>query len=263
MTSDQDPTGRPANDGPREGAPAPADNPPANPAAGDRAVPSGVAAGSPAAMRTAILLAALSLIVAITGPLWSPMIYGSPDSLRFMVLGVAQLRPVLASNEPFRNELTLVRRVMPSQPDVNKALETLAAYADKGVPTVPELTASFAKCANAIVLKDVVGTKPNEFERAVIATAATLHLHTLVHWLNDRLPEPAIPAAAIVWEAKTRLDVGDLAGASAALGKLTGPGAKVAEPWIRSVEGRIAANQVLELLETMAQSRAGGLAQRS
>src|SRR5689334_21387760 len=105
----------------------------------------------------AFLLALLSLFVAITGPLWVPTIYGNADSGRFMVLGVAQLRPALASNEPFRNELTLVRRVMPSQPEVNQALETLAAYADKGVPTVPELQASFARYANAIVLKDVVG----------------------------------------------------------------------------------------------------------
>jgi len=247
MTSDQDTAGNPS-----------ANDRPAADAGGGPATP-----GSPIATRTALLLSVLSLVVALTGPLWSPTIYGSPDSARFMVLGVAQLRPALASNEPFRNELTLVRGVMPSQPDVNKALETLAAYADKGVPTLPELRASFAKCANAIVLKDVVGTTPNEFERAVISVAATLRLHNLVHWLNDRLPEPAMPAAAIVWEAKTRLDTGDLAGASAALGKLTGPGAKVAEPWIRSVEGRIAANQVLEFLETVAQSRVGGLAQRS
>jgi hypothetical protein len=251
MTSDQDPAGRPANDGPREGAPAPADNPPAGPAANNRAA-------APTATRAAILLAVLSLVVAITGPLWSPTIYGSPDSARFMVLGVAQLRPALASNEPFRNELTLVRRVMPSQPDVNQALEKLAAYADQGVPTLPELQASFVKFANAIVLKDVVSTRSSEFDRAVVYAAATLHLHALVHWLNDTLP-----ASAVVWEAKTRLDAGDLAGASAALGKLTGPEGKVAEPWIRAVQSRIAANQVLELLETVAQSRRGGLEQRS
>jgi hypothetical protein len=251
MTSDQDPAGRPANDGPREGAPAAADNPPAGPAANNRAA-------APTATRAAILLAVLSLVVAITGPLWSPTIYGSPDSARFMVLGVAQLRPALASNEPFRNELTLVRRVMPSQSDVNQALEKLAAYADQGVPTLPELQASFVKFANAIVLKDVVSTRSSEFDRAVVYAAATLHLHALVHWLNDTLP-----ASAVVWEAKTRLDAGDLAGASAVLGKLTGPESKVAEPWIRAVQSRIAANQVLELLETVAQSRGGGLEQRS
>jgi hypothetical protein len=99
--------------------------------------------------------------------------------------------------------------------------------------------------------------KSGELDRAVIAAAATLHLHALVHWLN------ALPASAVVWEAKTRLNAGDLAGASAALGKLTGPEGKVAEPWIKAVQSRIAANQVLELLETVAQSRIAGLAQRS
>src|SRR5579863_667390 len=101
---------------------------------------------------TALLLSVLSLVMVITGPIWSPKMYGNPGSAQFMVLGVAQLRPALLSNEPFRDELTLVRRVMPSQPDVNQALETLAAYADKGVPTSPELEASFVDCANAIVL---------------------------------------------------------------------------------------------------------------
>jgi hypothetical protein len=207
---------------------------------------------------TALILSVFSLLVAATGPIWSPKIYGNPGSAQFMVLGVAQLRPALLSNEPFRNELTLVRGVMPSQPDVNQALETLAVYADKGLPTLPQLQASFVDYASAIVLEDVVGTNPNRFDRAVIAAAAALHLHALAHWLHDTRP-----ASAIVWEAKLRLDAGDLAGASAALGKLKGPEAKVAEPWISAVQSRIAANQVLELLETVAQSQVGISAQRS
>jgi hypothetical protein len=257
MTSDQD-TGRPANDGPRESAPAPADNTPANPTASDRAAAAGATAGPSTAPRVAILLSLLSLVVAITGPLWSPTIYGSPDSARFMVLGVAQLRPVLASNEPFRNELTLVREVMPSQPDVDQALDMLAAYADKGVPTVPELQASFVKLANAIVLNDVVGTAPSRFDRAIISAAAALHLHALAEWLNDTRP-----ASAIVWETKAHLDTGDLPGAAAALGKLTGREAIVARPWLSAVQSRIAADEVLEFLETVAHSRVAMMAQRS
>ena len=207
---------------------------------------------------TALILSVLSLLMVVTGPIWSPKIYGNPGSAQFMVLGIAQLRPALLSNEPFRNELTLVRGVMPSQPDVNQALETLAVYADKGLPTLPQLQASFVDYANAIVLEDVVGTNPNRFDRAVIAAAAALHLHALAHWLHDTRP-----VSAIVWEAKIRLDAGDLAGASAALGKLKGPEAKVAEPWISAVQSRIAANQVLEFLETVAQSQVGISAQRS
>jgi len=206
----------------------------------------------------AVVLSVLSLVMVITGPIWSPKIYGNPGAAQFMVLGVAQLRPALLNNEPFREELTLVRGVMPSQPDVNQAFETLAAYADKGVPTLPELQASFVDFANAIMLEDVIGPNPSRFDHAVISAAAALHLHALAHWLHDKRP-----ASAIVWEAKTHLDAGDLAGASAALGKLTGPQAKVAEPWIGAVKGRIAANRVLELLETVAQSRVGVLPQRS
>jgi len=207
---------------------------------------------------TALVISVLSFVMAITGPIWAPRLYGIPSSAQIMVLGVAQLRPALLSDEPFRDQLSLVRGMMPSQPDVNQALDTLAAYADKGVPTLPELQASFVSFANAIVLNDIVSTQSSRFDRAVISTPAALHLHALAHWLNDTRP-----SSAIVWEAKTRLDTGDLAGASAALGKLSGPEAKIAQPWISAVGSRIAADQVLELLETVAQSRAGMAAQRS
>jgi hypothetical protein len=206
----------------------------------------------------AVILSLLSLAVAITGPIWSPKIYGSPSAAQFMLLGVAQLRPALLGDAPFRDQLTLVRGVIPNQPDVNQAFDTLAAYADKGVPTLPELQASFVDFANAIMLEDVIGTNPGRFDRAVISAAAVLHLHALAHWLHDKRP-----ASAIVWEAKAHLDAGDLTGASAALGKLTGPQANLAEPWISAVQSRIAANRVLELLETVAQSRAATSAQRS
>ncbi len=269
MTSDQEPTGSTTNGVRRDGEPMPPDNPSANPAATDPAAATGGAGVGPATTgitatglrdltRTALILAVLSLVMAMTGPKWSPTIYGNPGSAQFMILGVAQLRPALLSNEPFRNELTLVRGVMPRQPDVNQALEMLSAYADQGVPVLPELQASFVTFANAIVLNDVIGTQSSRFDRAVIAAAAALRLHALAHWLHDTRP-----ASTIVWEAKTHLDSGDLAGAAAALGKLTGPEAAVAEPWIRAVQSRLAANQVLEFLETVAQSRVGILAQRS
>jgi hypothetical protein len=206
----------------------------------------------------ALIISVLSFVMAITGPIWAPRLYGIPSSAQIMVLGVAQLRPALLSDEPFRDQLSLVRGMMPSQPDVNQALDALAVYADKGVPTLPELQASFVGCANAIVLSDIVSTQSSGFDRAVISAAAALHLHALAHWLND--PRPA---SAIVWEAKAHLDAGNLAEASAALGRLTGPEAKIAQPWISAVGSRIAADQVLELLETVAQSRVGMPAQRS
>jgi hypothetical protein len=207
---------------------------------------------------TALAISVLSLFMALTAPVWGPRVYGNPGSAQFMVLGLAQLRPALLGNEPFRNELTLVRGVMPSQPDVNQALDMLAPYADTGVPTLPELQASFVKFANAIMLNDVVGTEPSRLDRAVISAAAALHLHALAHWLNDTRP-----ASAIVWEAKTHLDTGDLVGASAALGRLTGSEAIVAQPWLSAVQGRIDADQVLEFLEAVAQSRIAMLAHRS
>jgi hypothetical protein len=270
MTADQDPTSRTTSVDARA-VPAAGDPAAVTEGAGDAGVGATTTGGPatgrraiwvPAAALGALALSALSLVVASTGPLWSPTMYGNPDSAQlsaqFMVLGVAQLRPAIERNEPFRNQLTLVRGVMPSQPDVNQALETLAAYADRGVPTLPELRASFLDSANAIVLQDIIGAEPSRFERAVISVAAAVHLHALAHWLGGTWP-----ASEVVWEAKTRLDTGDLAGASTALRKLTGPEAKAAERWIQAAQSRLAANHVLELLETVARSQAGMSAQRS
>lgn len=242
MTSAPEPAGPAASEG-AEARPAPPENPPR------RLVTTS---------SSAIVLSLLSLVVALTGPLWSPGIYGNPGSAQFMVLGVAQLRPALESDGPFRSQLMLVRGVMPSQPDIDKAIETIAAYADKGVPTLRELQASFAEAANAVMLQDVIGNEPNGFDRAIISTAAMLRLHALAHWLGG-----SWPASAVVWEAKTHLDAGDLAGASAALERLSGPEAKAAAAWIRAAKSRIAADQVLDLLETVARSHAGVAAQRS
>jgi len=200
----------------------------------------------------------VSLMVAVGALLRAPLRSASPDSARFIALGIAQLRPALASHDPFRNELILVSRVMPSEPDVTQALEALSAYADSGVPTLRELQARFARVVNAIVLDSVLRGNGGGFERAVIATAAALHLHMLAYWANDTRP-----SSEIAWEAQARLDAGDLPGALTVLGKLPERDAKVAEAWIKEAQARLAADQVLERLESVARSLAGDLTRRS
>lgn len=225
-------------------------------AGGDRP-PAGRAGSLPMQLQNpsfvALVVSIVSLAAAITTPLWVPQFYGSPDSARFLVLGIAQLRPALESNEPFRNELAMVKRIMPNDTDVNKALETLAAYADKGVPTLPELRARFVKVANAIILNDIVGANKTWFDRTVIDVASAVHMHAVAHRLNDKRP-----SSEIVWAAQTRLEAGDLPGTIATLGKLTGPPAELAGPWIKEAQSRLAATKVLDLLDSTAQTRMSG-----
>jgi hypothetical protein len=248
----------------------------------------------------AIVISIVSLVVALTGPLWSHRLYGgrdapsvqargpdpvksdprageakaaaeakaaeartaearSADSARFLILGIAQLRPALESNEPFKSTLTFVKGVIPSEPKVTQALETLSSFADKGVPTLSELRARFAFMASTIVLDDLVssGDAGGSFDRAVITLASAVQLHTLAHWLNDMRP-----STEIVWQAQESVDAGDLPAAIAILGRLSGKDAEVAKPWIQEAQSRLAANQVLQTLDSLAQAKLASAQQR-
>src|SRR5579863_2786284 len=96
-----------------------------------------------AAVLASLAVSIVSLAVAVTAPLWSPRLYGNPAASRLLVLGIAQLRPALAGDEPFRAELTVVRGMVPRSPRLDGALAQLAGYADKGVPTLSQLRARF------------------------------------------------------------------------------------------------------------------------
>src|SRR5436190_222915 len=195
----------------------------------------------------AIAISLVSLLVAVAGVLWSPLRGG--DSARFVALGIQQLRPALVGHGPFRDELILIRRVMPSEPDLVQAFETLSAYADRGVPTMRELQSRFPHLASAVVLSGMLGNNGSGFDRAVIATGAALRLHAVAQWVYD--PRPV---SEIVSEARTQLDAGDLRGALTALAKLPEGEAKIAAAWIGDARSRLAADQVLDRLELVAGS---------
>ena len=229
--------------------------------------PSGAAAGNGDSLaavrarhvaRAAIAVSVVSLVVAVCALLWAPLRPGTSDSARFIALGIAQLRPALAGHEPFGNQLILVGRVMPSEPDVTQALETLSVYADQGVPTLRELQARFTPVANGILLSGLVGGNGGGFDKAVIATAAALHLHGLAYWVSDTRP-----ASEIVWEAQPRLDADDLPGTLKSLGRLPELEAKLAVIWVKEAQSRVVADQVLESLDHVARSLASDVAPRS
>lgn len=233
----------------------------------DSAVPaenSTMAAPAPAVRDTALervrnlataafLISLVGVTATLTAPLWSPKLYGNSDSSRFVALGVAQLRPVLARDEPFDVQLSALRGVAPNDPALAKALGTIAAFADKGAPTVAQLSSEFVEMANEIALGDVVGPNKTWLDRTVVKIASTLELHAMAH----RLKDPRAPSA-LVWDAQAHLESGDLAGTVAALEGLSGHPAEVAAPWIAAARERIAANKVLMQLDSLAEELVAG-----
>jgi hypothetical protein len=200
---------------------------------------------------SAVVLSVIGIAAAVTTPLWSSKLYGNPDTSRFVALGVAQLRPFLKTDEPFGMQLSTLRRVSPNDPDLAKALETLASFADRGAPILPRLHDRFVRMANEIVLADIVSAKNTWFDRAVVTVASTIDLHTMAHRLKDTRA-----ASAVLWEAEVHLDKGDLAGAVDTLGQLTGRPAEIAQPWIAQAKQRLAADKVLVQLDAVAEQLA-------
>jgi hypothetical protein len=229
--------------------------------AADSTIPGAVASASGAAAikraqktaGTAFVVALIAVVATFTSPVWSPMLYGNPDSSRFVALGLAQLRPALERDEPFGVQLSTLRRVMPNDPALAQALGTIAAFADKGAPTVAQLRDQFVEMANEIALGDVVGPNKTWLDRAVVKVASTFELHAVAHRLND----PREPSA-LVWDAQAHLDAGDLAGTATALEGLSGHPAVVAGPWIAAARERLAANKVLMQLDSLAEQLATG-----
>jgi hypothetical protein len=206
---------------------------------------------------TAIVVSVIGVVAAATVPLWSAKLYGNPDSSRIVALGVAQLRPFLQREEPFAVQLSTLQRVIPDDPALAKALETLAAFADSGAPIVPRLHARFVRMANEIVLADLVSPKNTWLDRAVVNVASTLDLNAMVHRLKD-----SRPASLVVWDAQAHLESGDLSGAVSALSQLTGRPAEIARPWIAQANQRLAADKVLAQLDALAEEFAAGSRQR-
>lgn len=197
---------------------------------------------------SALVLSVIGVAAAVTTPLWSAKLYGNPDSSRFVALGVAQLRPFLQTDEPFGVQLSTLRRVSPNDPELVKALETLASFADRGAPVLPRLHDRFVQMANEIILADYVSAKHTWLDRAVVTVASTIDLHAMAHRLKDKRE-----ASAALWDAEAHLDSGDLAGAVSALEQLTGRPAEIAQPWIEQAKQRLAADKVLLQLDAVAE----------
>src|SRR5260370_27245810 len=152
-------------------------------------------AGSLKRVRTlaiaACVVALIGVVAALTGPVWSPNLYGDPGSSRFVALGLAQLRPALEGAEPFGVQLLTLRRVMPNDPALAHALGTIAVFADKGAPTVAQLRDQFIEIANEIALVDVVVPNTTRLNRAIAKSVSTLELHTGAHPLHAPRAHPA------------------------------------------------------------------------
>ena len=141
---------------------------------------------------------------------------------------------------PYATELDTISALVPSVGD----LGVLPAYAEKGIPTVPDLARSF------VVAKEgaQVATAPASSGSLVDTLMASAQSLVTI----KRIDEPTTgqgPGAALA-RAKAALDKGDLAAAVKEVETLDGAPREAFAAWLGQAHARLSADETLIQLES-------------
>jgi hypothetical protein len=194
-----------------------------------------VAGGDLAALteRLAKLEAALPELVAAVGK-------ENAGAKAAAAIAFANLRAAVSDGRPYAAELDTITALAPSVGD----LGVLAAYAEKGIPTVPELARSFALAKEGAL----VATAPASTGSIVDTLMASAQSLVTI----KRLDEPTNgegPGAALA-RAKAALDKGDLAAAVKEVETLDGAPREAFSAWLGQAHARLSADETLIQLES-------------
>jgi hypothetical protein len=172
-----------------------------------------------------------------------------------MVMGLLQIRSAVQAGRPFTAEYEAFATLARRHPEIAEAAASLAEAAQTGVASpavlakrLRELAGGIAGAGGPVAASDPGSTGWGE--------AALARLRGLV---TIRRVDGAKPssAEAAVGGAELALAGGDLAGAIAALDKLTGAAAEAAAPWLRMARQRLTVDTALRRLEALVTARLG------
>jgi hypothetical protein len=168
-------------------------------------------------------------------------------------IAFANLSSAVAEGRPYATELATIKSFVPDPGD----LGPLPAYADKGIPTVLELTRSFAASRDA-ALAAAAPTPSGSLIDRLLASASTLVK-------LKRVDEAATgdSASAVLARAEALLDKGDLAAAVKQIETLDGAPREAFKAWLDDAQARLAADAVLQRLEATLLASASGAQQRA
>ncbi|WP_448190334.1 COG4223 family protein [Azospirillum sp. sgz301742] len=157
-------------------------------------------------------------------------------SAEALVLAAGQLRSALSGSGPFQGELQAVKALGSSDAQLNQALDSIAPYAGKGIPTQAQLADRLDRQAGDIVRAALKGEGGN-WIKEVTGTLSTLV--TVRRQGGDVVGDT--PEAAVA-RAQAALNDGNLKGAVDEMSTLQGPAAQAASGWLADAKARLAAN---------------------
>ena len=154
-------------------------------------------------------------------------------------IAFANLRAAVSEGRPYAAELDTLGALAPGIGD----LGVLPAYAEKGIPTLPELTRSFA-AAREDALAAVTAPPSDSFFDNLLASAQSLVTIKRI----DEEPAGEGPSAALA-KAKAALDKGDLAGAIEQVETLEDAPRQALSAWLGAARARLGADAIMTRLE--------------
>jgi hypothetical protein len=163
----------------------------------------------------------------------------SGTKLAAAVIAFANLKTAVADGRPFAVELDTLASFAPDLDD----LGIPAGYAEKGIPTVPELMHSFAASRDAALAAAAPSPSGSFFDR-LLASASTLIKIKRV----DEAATGDAPSAVLA-RAEASIDKGDLAGAVKQVDALQGAPRDAFASWLDQANARLAANDMMQRLE--------------
>lgn len=171
-----------------------------------------------------------------------------------MLLALNEFRSSIGTGRPFAQDLATMKALTGASPDMNKSLDELAPYADRGILSMDALSTEFKGLASDIVMAKLEGRDDLSVRERALARFSGLIKIRRVDQIEGNDPD------AVVARAKLRLDAGDVRGAIAELETLEGAPAQKAGPWINDARASVQAGDTGSLLSRyiMAQVASGG-----
>jgi hypothetical protein len=164
---------------------------------------------------------------------------------RTLLLALANLRVAVEGSAPFAAELAAVQTLAEGKPEVKQALAPLGVDAKSGLPSLAALTERFDRSVAPAILRARAEIASTDWGDQILARLERL---VVIRRIAPGGPAPSDVAEAAVAQADAALKAGDLTGAVAALGKLSGPSAAAAAPWLAQAKTRVAAEADLAKL---------------
>ncbi|MEW5704286.1 MAG: mitofilin family membrane protein [Pseudomonadota bacterium] len=146
---------------------------------------------------------------------------------------------------PFRERLMDLLAVAGEDPIMKEAVAPIAAYADRGIATLPMLRARYDAMASAALKADRLKPDANWTEKLLANLSSVLTIRRTGDFEGDGLE-------AVLARAELALEAGDLERGVALLRGIEGPAGGAMESWLRDAEARLAAEAAIRRLRQLA-----------